>query len=219
MNKSNIEFCDFTFNPIVGCSIGCKFCYARRFNARYKFIPTWEKPQFFTDRLNERIPGLPKRRDPMAIAISPDRPVIFVGSMCDIFSDGVDHLWQSSIMVYIHRHPEAVFILLSKRPLGFQTFLNIPENCIIGTSIEKSHLFNRVNSLRKIETKGKKIVLVEPIMSYMYGVNFSDIDYIIVGAETGGRNPVIPLKGWVQSIDHNNIFYKDNLKKYFPELS
>lgn len=36
MNKSKIEWCDYTWNPITGCLHGCDYCYARRQTNRFK---------------------------------------------------------------------------------------------------------------------------------------------------------------------------------------
>jgi len=36
MNKSKIEWCDYTWNPITGCLHGCEYCYARRIANRFK---------------------------------------------------------------------------------------------------------------------------------------------------------------------------------------
>lgn len=35
MNKSKIEWCDHTWNPITGCRHNCEYCYARRMTARF----------------------------------------------------------------------------------------------------------------------------------------------------------------------------------------
>lgn len=35
MNRSKIEWCDHTWNPITGCRHGCGYCYARRMTARF----------------------------------------------------------------------------------------------------------------------------------------------------------------------------------------
>ena len=41
MNKTKIEWCDSTWNPVTGCFHGCKYCYARRIAERFgmKFAP------------------------------------------------------------------------------------------------------------------------------------------------------------------------------------
>ena len=35
MNKSKIEWCDHTWNPITGCRHGCKYCYANHMVKRF----------------------------------------------------------------------------------------------------------------------------------------------------------------------------------------
>jgi len=35
VNKSKIEWCDYTWNPVTGCYHGCKYCYARRIAERF----------------------------------------------------------------------------------------------------------------------------------------------------------------------------------------
>jgi protein gp37 len=35
MNKSKIEWCDYTWNPVTGCLHGCDYCYAKRIANRF----------------------------------------------------------------------------------------------------------------------------------------------------------------------------------------
>lgn len=35
MNKSKIEWCDYTWNPVTGCLYGCEYCYAKRIANRF----------------------------------------------------------------------------------------------------------------------------------------------------------------------------------------
>lgn len=35
MNRSGIEWCDHTWNPITGCFHGCHYCYARIMTTRF----------------------------------------------------------------------------------------------------------------------------------------------------------------------------------------
>lgn len=35
MNKTGIEWCDMTWNPVTGCRHECEYCYARRIAARF----------------------------------------------------------------------------------------------------------------------------------------------------------------------------------------
>lgn len=60
MNKTSISWCDFTWNPITGCtkvSEGCRHCYAeaitRRFHAGRPFTARDHKVELHQDRLNQ----------------------------------------------------------------------------------------------------------------------------------------------------------------------
>ena len=46
MQKSKIEWCDMTWNPITGCRHGCEYCYARRMTAR--FSGRWDEERLRT---------------------------------------------------------------------------------------------------------------------------------------------------------------------------
>lgn len=36
MNKTKIDWCDSTWNPVTGCLHECEYCYARRIAERFK---------------------------------------------------------------------------------------------------------------------------------------------------------------------------------------
>lgn len=46
MNKTNIEWCESTWNPVTGCVHGCEYCYARQIVNRFS---TSNKCHTFTD--------------------------------------------------------------------------------------------------------------------------------------------------------------------------
>lgn len=219
MNKTSIEFADFTLNPIVGCRNGCDYCWARKFNDRYFKNNDFSIPKFFPERLNERIPGLPKKRNEIAQIISPDKPVIFMVDMGDIFSRGVDIIWIEKVFEYIKTHQEANFLLLTKRPFSYFAWTDLipKENTFIGTSLDFAHNYKRIEPIKAMGKLGfKTFVNIEPLMSRMDAVDFSDIDFVIVGALTGHQ--YIPQKSWHEGIKHTVIYYKKNYQVYFPEL-
>jgi protein gp37 len=214
MNKTNIEWCDFTFNPVVGCKHGCKYCYAKQISNRFKMVQFWERPEFFPERLHSKIPKIPKIRNRIAEIISPDKPLIFVGSMCDLFGEWVNPTWIIETMDYTH-FKEANFMFLTKNPKNYFGYNLRTQNTIIGTTIESKKQLNRLEEIKKFNNK--KFISIEPIMSDFSGVDFSGIDFIIVGAMTG-KNPIKPKKEWIESINHNQIYYKLNVLRYYPEL-
>ncbi len=85
MNRTKIEWCDWTWNPIVGCSpasVGCANCYAAAIARRFGM--PWGRPRFFSERLGE--PSRVKK---------PGR--IFVCSMSDVGHERVCPLWRAEI--------------------------------------------------------------------------------------------------------------------------
>lgn len=46
MNKTKIEWCDSTWNPVTGCAHGCEYCYARRIAERFKGYDTITIPAY-----------------------------------------------------------------------------------------------------------------------------------------------------------------------------
>jgi len=73
MGKTDIDWCDETFNIASGCVNGCKYCYARKIVQRFKNIyPFGFEPTVHLDRKFK----------------SPKKPsIIFLDSMFDIFGD------------------------------------------------------------------------------------------------------------------------------------
>jgi protein gp37 len=218
MNKTSIEFCDFSWNVIVGCRNGCDYCWAKKFNDRYFKNNDFHVPKFYEERLNEKVPGLPKVRNYIAAAISPDKPVVFVVDMGDIFSKGVQEIWVGRIFEYIEDHPNANFLLLTKCP-EIYPIVDIPKkNTFIGTSLDFAHNYKRVDYVRQMGIIGyyRTFVNIEPLMSRMDAVDFTGIDFITVGAMTGRKYR--PDPAWHKSINHPVIYYKRNYTVYFPEL-
>lgn len=199
MNKTNIEFCDYTWNPITGCSNGCDFCWARRFNARFWKDSDFSWPTFHPQRLTQPY-GIKK----------PSR--IFVCSMADIFSPGVNPLWIEQILKVVRENPQHTFQFLSKRPIKFRDF-DFPSNCWLGTSIEKPAFASRITNLLSCGCKFTSFVLVEPLLGSMETVDFSNVDHLFVGAQTGPGS-IVPKAEWIASVKHPNLIYKENIKKY-----
>jgi len=52
LNKTKIEWCDYTWNPVVGCRTGCYYCYAERINKRLSSCKTAEEREFLQQRIN-----------------------------------------------------------------------------------------------------------------------------------------------------------------------
>lgn len=214
MNRTDIDWCDFTWNPVVGCKHGCFYCYARMMNKRFKMISSWENPEFFCNRLAEKVPSLPKRRNPIAEQISLNKPVIFAVSMGDLMGSWVPAEWINQVIDFTRDNPQAVFMILTKNGKRYHEF-SFPENCYLGVSATTSVGFNSVENIDAIcelDRKNKTFLSLEPILGSFSNANLKFFDFIIVGAMTGpGALP--PKKEWISSIDHPNVYLKNSIIK------
>lgn len=111
MNKTNIAWTDFSWNPITGCSAvsdGCKNCYAKIVHERFNNTP-FSEVVFHQERLNE-----PSKRKKGA--------KIFLGSMTDLFQDNIPFGWLYEIMKVVKDNPQHIFQILTKRPERMRDF-------------------------------------------------------------------------------------------------
>ena len=200
MNKTKISWCDYTWNPVVGCKHGCKYCYAERINNRFKYIPKWSEPEFYPKRLIEPL-------DKKGVKI-------FVGSMCDLFGGWIPSVWIIRIIDICNYSPQHEFMFLTKNPIRYNEF-DFPENCWIGATVEQLDIkgMERFEDIVEVKTSARKFLSIEPILGDFTDVDFDSFDLVIVGAMTG-PGAIKPEKGWIDSIKHHNIHFKDNIKPF-----
>ncbi len=217
MNRTKIEWADYVLNPLIGCEHNCWYCYAKQINNRFKMIDDWNKPEYFPERLDFKSPKLPKKRNAMAEAISLDKPVVFVTSMGDTFGKWVKQQHIQMILDTCAKHPEAIFMFLTKNPEGAIGY-SFPDNCVFGVTIEgdnydialkRKKLYDNVNCLWKF-------LSIEPILGNHYPRLLSTREFIIIGGMTGPK-AIKPKQEWLSAADSDTIFYKNNLFKHFDK--
>jgi len=202
MNKTKIEWTNYSWSPVIGCRGGCFYCYGKRLNDRFKWIKDWTKPKFYPERLKEPY----KIKKPSKI---------FVCSMADLFSDWIIDGMILKIIEVARENPRHTFQFLTKNPKRYLEF-KFPKNCWLGATITgKEEILNGHYQIKALKKKDNfKFISFEPLLNKI-DMDLSNIDLVIVGAMTGmGKKNVIPKKEWIASIKHPNIFYKENIKKY-----
>ena len=224
MNKTKIEWCDSTLNPVVGCTFNCTYCYARRLNNRFKYIEDWNKPQFFPERLKQLNSKKSKN--------------IFMNSMSDIAD--WKQSWITLTSIQMELNSQHNYIFLTKRPK--ELIRRLPEflgllnrsNLWIGVSVTSEFELSRISSLSTLkdyyELACNLFVSIEPIHGDVFeyydvdpqldtpGQVLIDFNWIIIGAETGNRvNKIKPNKKWIDRIVYiarswrHKVFMKDSL--------
>ena len=168
MNRSKIEWCDYTWNPVTGCLHNCSYCYAKRIATRFaggKAFPNGFEPTcWLSKRINE----------PMHV-IKPSK--IFVCSMGDLFGDWPWKVpWNGRyvlgtgvikmVLKVAEKCPQHTFIFLTKNPRGMQGF-EFPGNCWCGVSVEDKSKLYRVDELLEVNAK-VKFVSLEPLLGEVF---------------------------------------------------
>jgi len=127
--------------------------------------------------------------------------LIFVNSMSDVFHEHVPFNYIREIFRVMESCPQHTFQVLTKRPeraLEFATELPWSRNVWIGTSVEDARVVERVDKLRQIPA-AIRFLSCEPLIGSLNGLNLTNIDWVIVGGESGpGARPM--QVSWVKNL-------------------
>ena len=224
-----------TWNPCWGCRNKCPYCYARAIAKRFwkkrymeevdyqfKLHPDWVwtgdhllglqsfKPTWLESKYNKKFPKKPQR--------------IFVGSMSEIYY--WEEEWIEKVIEKVKQYPQHTFQFLTRYPEVYDNYI-WPKNCWLGLTITKEEDKKRGIPYLFITTCNITFVSVEPLLGKVDPIAFSNanIDWVIIGAETGNRkDKIVPNRSWVFDIldfcnkTNTPLFIKDNLVKYYSEF-
>ena len=203
---TKIQWCHHTFNPWIGCQKvheGCTHCYAEhladaRFGwarwglrgTRRRTSPTnWRAPMKW-----ERQAGRAKKRRR-----------VFCASLADVFEARPElHSWRVDLFALIDQTPWLDWLLLSKRPENVASMWPDPRyrpNIWLGTSISNQKTADEWVP-RLVANRERCPVLflsVEPLLAPIHNLPLDNIDWLIVGGESGHQ--ARPCQDeWIRSI-------------------
>lgn len=230
MNKTKIEWCDSTWNPVTGCLHNCEYCYARkianRFGTLYKgeeILPEDEGLEFLPDEPdrfyelsepildnNGKIQPYPANFYPTFHRYHLDEPqrwskprTIFVCSMADLFGKWVPDSWIEEVFAACEKAPQHRYLFLTKNPQRYG------ELAKAGKLPQRDNMWygSTLDNMRAKRYPGRLLdntfVSIEPLTEYMdVGLgSFGGDKWVVIGAETGNRKEkVTPQKEWVDRI-------------------
>ncbi len=194
--NSSIEWTNATWNPITGCtkiSPGCKNCYAETFAERFRGVPGHPYEQGFDLKL------WPNRLD---LPLTWKRPkLIFVNSMSDLFHKDVPEEYILRVFATMNEAKQHTIQVLTKRSERLRKMskrLPWAQNIWMGVSVENDDYQFRIDDLRS-SAACTKFLSVEPLIGPIDNLRLDDIDWVIVGGESGRKpRPLDPQ--WVRSI-------------------
>ena len=194
--QTGIEWTDATWNPVTGCtkiSPGCKNCYAERLSVRLQAMGNPRYQDGFRVTLHPDLLTLPLRwRQPKRI---------FVNSMSDLFHEAISEDFISQIFEVMARADWHVFQVLTKRTERLASLaprLPWAPNIWQGVSVETARYTSRIDHLRTVPA-AVRFLSIEPLLGPIPNLLLDDIDWVIVGGESGpGRRPM--AAAWARDI-------------------
>jgi protein gp37 len=195
--NSKIEWCDFSWNPVTGCtkiSPGCKNCYAETMAKRLQAMGTKAYENGFELQVHSERLEQPKRRK------KPTK--YFVNSMSDLFHEEVSDEFITQVFDVIRNTPQHVYQILSKRASRMAKYFENqvpPKNAWLGVSVEdRKYGVPRIDELRKIQAE-VRFLSIEPLLEDLGEIDLTGIHWVIVGGESGPKaRPMKPE--WVLNI-------------------
>ena len=237
MNKSKIELCDSTWNPVSGCLHDCPYCYAKKIAERFMpnqadtsliFTGTEKKPiiiSYEEYELIQPVRGSNGRALAYPFGFSPtfhkykldeyknkSARTIFVCSMADLFGDWVPEQWIDDVFAACAEAPQHRYLFLTKNP---KRYLELAEKDKLPTDDNMWYGSTATDDNMPFfySEEHNTFVSVEPIQEEIHPEN-TYADWIIVGAETGNRKgKIIPQKEWIDVFASLSVpvFMKDSL--------
>jgi len=211
MQKSKIEWTEYTSNPVKGkCPVGCPFCYAEAIRHRF------HRPEEITFHPGE-LEAIKRHKKPVRI---------FVGSAIELFHDEtIPYFWR--ILETVRECQQHTFIFLTKCPQNLPK--EWPDNCWVGQSITSNNQAGSyIGDMLKVKAK-VKFLSIEPLLQWAdlplqreslpMILKRVGINWIIIGAQTPYREKTAPKEEWIREIVDAadaagiSVFLKDNLRK------
>lgn len=196
-------------NLVIGCPVGCDYCYARNNVRRFHTIDDFSKPEFFPGKL--RLMEKPRPQN------------FLLTGMSDLA--GWKPEWRDEVFAKIAENPQHQFLFLSKRPdlLDFDCDL---ENAWFGVTVTRRSELWRIDTLRKNTRARHYHATFEPLFDDPGEVDLHGIDWIVVGTMTGAqRRKVRTEPAWAHSLTAQAhalgipVFWKEDLVPIMGEAN
>ena len=188
-------------NLVIGCTVGCPYCYARNNVRRFHTIEDFSRPEFFPDKMRRMETPCPHN--------------FLLTGMSDL--SGWKPEWTEQVFAKIRENPQHQFLFLSKRPdlLRMDTDL---ENAWFGVTVTRRSELWRIDRLRENVHAKHYHVTFEPLFDDPGEVNLHGMEWIVIGTMTGAQSRKVRTSPeWVQSLTDQAhaldipVFWKEDL--------
>lgn len=212
-------------------SSGCTNCYAMEMARRLESMGV-EKYKGLTRKSGGRAVWngvVHEDRASLSIPLKWRKPrKIFVNSMSDLFHSEVSDAFIKEVWGVMRATPHHHYQILTKRPDRMAALMTNVEDVLpnvwLGTSVENAETVYRIPELQQVSA-AIRFISFEPLIGAVGNIDLTDIDWAIVGGESGRRARPI-REEWIDEIheacgEQNTAFFfkqwgawgKDNKKR------
>ena len=199
--KTEIGWCDHTFNSWVGCtkvSPACDHCYAEGWAKRSGMVKWGNHPR---RRTSESYWRQPIKWNRLAEA-SGTRKRVFCCSLADVFDNQVPEQWRFDLYNLIDKTPRLDWLLLTKRPQNIAKMMpemSVRPNIWLGMTAENQDEFDR-RWRYLVLRREVRFVSYEPALGPLSIRAHAMVpDWIIFGGESGPHRRPVAL-AWARAI-------------------
>ena len=163
-------------NLVIGCPVGCDYCYARNNCRRFHITDDFSKPEYYEHKLK-----ILEREKPGNWLLT---------GMSDLCAWKDE--WLEAAFQKLWEHPQHEAVFLSKRPdlLKINTDLS---NVWFGVTITRKSELWRLQALKENVRAKHYHVTFEPLFDDPGEVDLTGIDWIVVGTMTGAMKKKVFL--------------------------
>lgn len=217
MNKTKIEWCDETWNPVTGCLHTCEYCYARRIAERFGGCDNpitgreLKHPMTITRRDGKAVvASFPFGFEPTLHRYRLGQParkkaqrIIFVCSMADLFGAWVPDEWIAEVFAACRKAPQHRYLFLTKNPARYMELASnglLPED----GNFWYGFTATRPDGQFWWSEHHNTFVSIEPMLEefpFAGDDAIKKVDWVIMGAMTGpGSKDHQPRREWVEAL-------------------
>jgi len=164
----------------------------------------FDKIRLFPQRLKELRKFEPRRSGTSWIPCC-----VFVNSLSDFWHEKIPDKFIHDALDEFERHPNKIFQILTKRPGRMRRFIEdrykktrVPEHFWLGVTAEDNRVKRTLDIMRATKAyvgNFTAFASVEPITAPTDELDFSDIDWVLTGGESGPKARAMKFK-WLETV-------------------
>jgi len=180
-DNRDIEWANWSWNPVTGCLHGCPYCYAR--DIAFDIYPA--EVGFGSTIWPDRLTAPANQKPPQSEVVADKN--IFTCSMADLFGRWVPDEWINKVLSVAADNSQWNFLFLTKFPKRMAEF-DIPANAWMGTTVDvQARVANAERAFDKVKAPIRWLS-IEPMIEPLKFTNLGLFDWVVIGGASASKS-------------------------------